>query len=113
MDIFRTFQRQLEFFGTDSESRSDSWLQLQSVLSDLRRCALLLRQSVVKFFNRDFFGGDLEGVQQKLDYLKGLGVDAIWLTPIFKARSNHRYDTDDYLHVDPALGGGLHRKIRR
>jgi glycosidase len=56
-------------------------------------------------FNRDFFGGDLEGVTQKLDYLKSLGVDAIWLTPIFKARSNHRYDTDDYMQVDPSLGG--------
>jgi glycosidase len=56
-------------------------------------------------FNRDFFGGDLEGVTEKLDYLKALGVDAIWLTPIFKARSNHRYDTDDYMQVDPALGG--------
>ncbi len=57
------------------------------------------------FFNRDFFGGDLPGVEQKLDYLKSLGVDAIWLTPIFEARSNHRYDTADYLHVDAALGG--------
>jgi glycosidase len=56
-------------------------------------------------FNRDFFGGDLEGVTQKLDSLKSLGVDAIWLTPIFAARSNHRYDTDDYLHVDASLGG--------
>ena len=56
-------------------------------------------------FNRDFFGGDLQGVTEKLDYLKSLGVDAIWLTPIFKARSNHRYDTDDYLQVDPYLGG--------
>jgi cyclomaltodextrinase len=56
-------------------------------------------------FNRDFFGGDLQGVTEKLDYLKSLGVDAIWLTPIFKARSNHRYDTDDYLQVDPALAG--------
>ena len=56
-------------------------------------------------FNRDFFGGDLQGVTEKLDYLKSLGVDAIWLTPIFKARSNHRYDTEDYMHVDPALGG--------
>jgi glycosidase len=56
-------------------------------------------------FNRDFFGGDLQGVTEKLDYLKSLGVDAIWLTPIFKARSNHRYDTDDYMQVDPALGG--------
>jgi glycosidase len=57
------------------------------------------------FFNRDFFGGDLQGVTQELDYLKSLGVDAIWLTPIFKARSNHRYDTDDYMQVDPYLGG--------
>jgi glycosidase len=57
------------------------------------------------FFNRDFFGGDLEGVTQELDYVKSLGVDAIWLTPIFKARSNHRYDTDDYMQVDPSLGG--------
>jgi glycosidase len=57
------------------------------------------------FFNRDFFGGDLQGVTQELDYIKSLGVDAIWLTPIFKARSNHRYDTDDYMQVDPYLGG--------
>jgi glycosidase len=57
------------------------------------------------FFNRDFFGGDLQGVTQELDYIKSLGVDAIWLTPIFKARSNHRYDTDDYMQVDPSLGG--------
>jgi glycosidase len=57
------------------------------------------------FFNRDFFGGDLQGVTEELDYLKSLGVDAIWLTPIFKARSNHRYDTDDYMQVDPSLGG--------
>jgi glycosidase len=57
------------------------------------------------FFNRDFFGGDLQGVTEKLDYLKSLGVDAIWLTPIFKSRSNHRYDTDDYMQVDPYLGG--------
>jgi len=56
-------------------------------------------------FNRDFFGGDLEGVQEKLPYLKSLGVEAIWLNPIFQARSYHRYDTDDYMHVDPALGG--------
>ena len=56
-------------------------------------------------FNRDFFGGDLQGVTEKLDYIKSLGVDAIWLTPIFKARSNHRYDTDDYMQVDPSLGG--------
>jgi glycosidase len=56
-------------------------------------------------FNRDFFGGDLEGITEKLPYLRTLGIDAIWLNPIFTARSNHRYDTDNYLQVDPALGG--------
>jgi glycosidase len=56
-------------------------------------------------FNQDFFGGDLEGIQQELPYLKSLGVDAIWTTPIFTARSNHRYDTDNYMQVDPSLGG--------
>ena len=56
-------------------------------------------------WNRDFFGGDLAGVEQKLDYLQQLGVDTIYLNPIFAARSNHRYDTDDYLQVDTSLGG--------
>lgn len=56
-------------------------------------------------YGNQFFGGDLKGVEQKLDYLKSLGFDAIYLNPIFKARSNHRYDADDYLEIDPALGG--------
>jgi glycosidase len=56
-------------------------------------------------FSNQFFGGDLLGIQNQLDYLQSLGVDTIYLNPIFQARSNHRYDTDNYLHVDPALGG--------
>ena len=52
----------------------------------------------------DFFGGDLAGVRQKLPYLKKLGVGAIYFNPIFRARSNHKYDTADYLMVDPAFG---------
>ena len=56
-------------------------------------------------FSNQFFGGDLLGVQNQLDYLQTLGVDTIYLNPIFQARSNHRYDTDNYLHIDPALGG--------
>jgi glycosidase len=52
-----------------------------------------------------FYGGDLKGIEQKLDYLQSLGMDTLYLNPIFKGRSNHRYDTDDFLEVDPGLGG--------
>ncbi len=56
-------------------------------------------------YGNQFFGGDLKGIQDKLDYLQSLGFDTLYLTPIFQGRSNHRYDTDNYLNVDPALGG--------
>lgn len=55
-------------------------------------------------YNNDFFGGDLQGVIDKLDYIRQLGANAIYLTPIFKAASNHKYDTADYHQVDPAFG---------
>ena len=54
--------------------------------------------------NRDFFGGNLAGITEKLDYLASLGVTTIYMNPIFEAFSNHRYDTADYEHVDPLLG---------
>ncbi|MBE7041239.1 MAG: glycoside hydrolase family 13 protein [Ruminococcaceae bacterium] len=54
--------------------------------------------------NNDFFGGNLQGIIEKLPYLKNLGVGTIYLNPVFKAFSNHRYDTADYLQVDPLLG---------
>ncbi|MCF0230395.1 MAG: hypothetical protein HUJ76_11980, partial [Parasporobacterium sp.] len=51
-----------------------------------------------------FFGGTLEGIREKLTYLKSLGVSCIYLNPVFKAASNHRYDTADYMQIDPMLG---------
>jgi cyclomaltodextrinase len=51
-----------------------------------------------------FLGGDLAGIRSRLDYLQDLGVTALYLTPFFKARTNHRYDTSDYLQIDPAAG---------
>ncbi len=51
-----------------------------------------------------FFGGTLEGVREKLRYLRSLGVTAVYCNPIFRAASNHRYDTADYCEVDPMLG---------
>lgn len=55
-------------------------------------------------FAHDFFGGNLEGVRQKLPYLKELGVSVIYFNPIFTARTNHKYDTGDYMQVDPMFG---------
>lgn len=52
----------------------------------------------------NFFGGDFAGVIQHLDYLSDLGVNGIYFTPVFKASSNHKYDTIDYLEIDPQFG---------
>jgi len=52
----------------------------------------------------NFYGGDLAGVISKLDYLKDLGIDAIYLNPIFVSPSNHKYDIQDYDYVDPHFG---------
>lgn len=54
--------------------------------------------------NNDFFGGDLKGIEEKLDYLQSLGVTCLYLNPIFESHSNHRYDTADYSRIDPLLG---------
>ena len=58
-----------------------------------------------KGYCMDFFGGDLQGIRQKIPYLKELGVTALYLNPIFVAPSVHKYDCLDYFHVDPHLGG--------
>ena len=54
--------------------------------------------------NRDFFGGSLQGVEEKLDYLHSLGVRTLYFCPIFEAAENHRYGTADYRSIDPMLG---------
>ena len=56
------------------------------------------------YWNNDFFGGDLEGIRQKLDYLQSLGVTVLYLNPIFSAASNHKYDTANYDEIDPLFG---------
>lgn len=57
-----------------------------------------------KIHNNDFFGGNLIGIEKKLNYLKELNVSIIYLNPIFEAYSNHRYDTADYSKIDSLLG---------
>lgn len=55
--------------------------------------------------NEGFMGGDLNGLTQKLGYLKSLGVNALYMNPVFTAPSNHKYNTTDYDNVDPHFGG--------
>jgi glycosidase len=55
--------------------------------------------------NNDFFGGNLHGIIEKLPYLEELGVTCIYLSPVFEADSNHKYDTGDFMTVDVAFGG--------
>lgn len=59
-------------------------------------------QGIVR--NNDFFGGNLKGIIEKLPYIKSLGTSCIYLSPIFEAYSNHKYDTADYFHIDPMFG---------
>src|SRR5690606_6960615 len=55
--------------------------------------------------SQQFYGGDLDGIVEKLDHLVSLGVNVLYLTPIFPAASNHRYDASSFDRVDPLLGG--------
>ena len=57
-----------------------------------------------KYLNNDYYGGTLKGIEEKLPYLKSLGVNILYLNPIFEAHSNHRYNTADYMKIDPMLG---------
>ena len=56
------------------------------------------------YLANDFFGGDLKGIEEKLDYIAGLGVTVLYLNPVFQSASNHRYNTGDYHRIDPMLG---------
>lgn len=57
-----------------------------------------------EILNRDIYGGNLKGIEEKLEYLKSLGVVTVYLSPIFEAWSNHKYNTADYMKIDPHFG---------
>ena len=56
------------------------------------------------FLNNEYYGGDILGIIEKIPYLKSLGITCLYLNPVFEAHSNHRYNTADYLKIDPLLG---------
>jgi len=55
-------------------------------------------------YSNDFFGGDIAGIIQKLDYIRSIGANTLYITPMFTAASNHKYDTADWKHIDPHFG---------
>ena len=76
----------------------------RTVEMDWYRPAYYVRDSAKRVVKWPVYGGSLRGIRDRLDYLKSLGVTVIYLNPIFEASSNHRYDTGNYMKIDPALG---------
>lgn len=89
------------FYRAEKEKSVPSHKVLHENLSDT---PIYLPNENCEVLNNDFFGGDFKGITEKLPYLKELNVTAIYLNPIFKAYSNHRYDTGDYMAFDELLG---------
>ncbi len=83
-----------KFYGDKDIELHENWLDKPWVPGD---------GSDEEYCN-DFFGGDLAGVRQKLSYLKDLGINMIYFTPLFQAPSNHKYDTADYMKIDENFG---------
>ena len=72
--------------------------------SDVDAATALLAAQMKAYDPVDFYGGTLAGIREKIPYLASLGVEVLYLNPVFEARSNHRYDTADYERIDPLLG---------
>mmetsp|Transcript_73552 Transcript_73552/g.227156 ORF Transcript_73552/g.227156 Transcript_73552/m.227156 type:complete len:611 (+) Transcript_73552:56-1888(+) len=72
--------------------------------SELPQPGVLNEETKYYTHELQFWGGDLKGLRSKMDYVKGLGADVLYLQPIVEAFSNHKYDTTDYLRVDPQYG---------
>ena len=97
--MYQIFPDRFARSGTERPRRAEIYFH-----TDWNEEPLLMPEGEDDNCARDFFGGDLKGIQQKLPYLAGLGVTVLYLNPVFMARSNHRYDTADYRRIDPLLG---------
>ena len=74
------------------------------IVTDWNKQPEFRQDDTFKCLGNDYYGGDLKGIEQKLSYIKSLGVNCIYLNPIFEAHSNHRYNTADYMKIDTSLG---------
>lgn len=91
-------------FNSLGECDTEEKLTPFTVHNDKNDVPVFLPNEHGEITNSDFYGGNLKGIAEKLDYIADLGVKIIYLNPIFKAYSNHRYDTYDYKTIDPMLG---------
>lgn len=92
------------FFNGNSDGKVNSPKENSFIYGNWYDLPLYVKDSNGEILRWDFHGGNLLGITKKLDYLKDMGISLIYLNPIFKARSNHRYDTGDYKEIDPVLG---------
>ena len=99
--FYQIFPDRFHQKGTCDCSRK---LQPYWVHEDKQEHPVYLPNEQGEVLNNDFYGGNLAGIEEKLPYLASLGVEALYLNPIFMAFSSHRYDTCDYKRVDPLLG---------
>lgn len=91
------------FFRTHVPNK-DGWKSKRNIHENWEETPTYLPDEKGEIWNNDFFGGNIKGVIEKLDYLKSLNVQTIYFNPIFEAFSNHRYDTGNYKNIDKMLG---------
>lgn len=97
----------VEWLGEAPQESDDDGAPTQAAASETdqeERADQLLAARMGTYDPVDFYGGSLDGICEKLPYLASLGVEVLYLNPVFEARSNHRYDTADYERIDPLLG---------
>ena len=98
--IYQIFPDRFYNSGTEKENIPDD----RYICDDWYKQPEYRQPNELLRLGNDYYGGDLKGIEEKLPYLKSLGVNCIYLNPIFEAHSNHRYNTADYLKIDSLLG---------
>ena len=92
------------FFNGNRDGKINSPKDNSFIYAKWSDTPMYIKNSKNEIARWDFFGGNLKGVTQKVNYLKSLNVGSLYLNPIFEATSNHRYDTNNYHQIDPILG---------
>lgn len=98
--IYQIFPDRFNFSGKKKNNIPDD----RFIVKDKSKQPEFRQNNGASSLGNDYYEGDLEGIKDKLLYLKSLGVNCIYLNPIFEAHSNHRYNTANYENIDPMLG---------